>query len=193
MSIIENEFSPYFLVDTGKKKAKKGGGGGRKKQKGEERATNVSGTHGGGIGGRGEKDAYLEKVMNTLTSVTAHVSAQLNTIDSKFSDMEGRLASMEKGKRTNGAQSDDDSTTSSNSVQFMGTKKGGPAKNRPVDASPQWERFQRTGWSGPIDVKRQRGPWKGQREIEMKIEAQKKVVKELTSKWASEKEEQEKR
>ena len=179
-----------FFVNTGKKTAKKGGGGGSKKQKGLQRATSASSTQGGGIGGRGGNGDDFEKVvMSALTGVTA----QLTTIGTKFSDMEERLTSVERGKRTNGANSDDDSISGSSSVQYIGSKKAPPGKKRPVGASSQFELFQRTGWSGPIDGKSQKGPWKGQMELDRIVEAQKKVVKELTIKLAREKEEQEKR
>ena len=127
--------------------------------------------------------------MSALTGVTA----QLTTIGTKFSDMEERLTSVERGKRTNGAHSDDDSISGSSSVQYIGSKKAPPGKKRQLGSSPQFDLFQRTGWSSHLDGKRQRGPSKGQMELERKVEAQKKVVKELTIKLAREKEEQEKR
>ncbi|GMI40938.1 hypothetical protein TrCOL_g5631 [Triparma columacea] len=174
--------SPEF----GKKKAKKGGGGGRKQQKGAERERSVSSTQGGSIGGSGGKDTALEMLMGKLSGFTE----QLNTIGAKFSVMEDRLDTMEGGKRTSGANSDEESNVSSSSVQFLGTRKGIQWKRRAVGASPQLEMFGRGGFGGG---KGQKGPLKGQGELDKRLKASKIVIKELKNTLAKEKESHDRR
>lgn len=176
----------FFFVDTGKKKAKKGGGGGRKQQKGVERERSVSSTQGGSIGGSGGKDTALEMLMGKLSGFTE----QLNTIGAKFSVMEDRLDTMEGGKRTSGANSDEESNVSSSSVQFLGTRKGIQWKRRAVGASPQLEIFGRGGFGGG---KGQKGPLKGQGELDKRLKASKIVIKELKNTLAKEKESHDRR